>query len=139
MPTAYLVPDRRLPFVAVLADCVACVLVFPVASELVPPGVLPGDAGRAALAVLPLALLLINMLIILLDPPEPPVWSVPRAIVAGVWRATLVFICLLWTLVLSGHAGAVPVGLFITAWGCLVAATATLRTLRLLLTRRFPL
>jgi hypothetical protein len=139
MPTAFLVPDRRLPFVAVLADCLVCVLVFPVAAVLAAPVVPTDDGGRRALAVLPLALLLINLLIILLDPPEPLVWSVPRAVLAGVWRATLVFICLLWTLLLSGHAAVVPVGLFMTAWGCLVVATAILRALRLLLVRRIPL
>jgi hypothetical protein len=132
------IPDRRLPFAAVLGESVACVLAFPVAALLVSPAVLDGEATQAALPLLPIALLLLNALLILLDPPEPGVWNVSRAIGAGVWRATLLFIGLLWTLVLTGQGGAVPVGVFIVAWGCLVAASAILRTLRLLGARRIP-
>lgn len=139
MPRTFLVPDRRLPFAAVLGDCLACALAFPVAALLVPPAMTEGAAAEAALAVLPLGLVLINVLVILLDPPEPLVWSVPRAALAGIWRATLLFICLLWSLVFTGHAAAVPVGLFMVAWGCLVVATAVLRVLRLLLAPRFSL
>jgi hypothetical protein len=130
------IPDRRLPFPAVLGDSIACVSAFPLAALMVAPAMLEGEAIRAALPLLPYALLLLNTLLILLDPPEPAVWNVPRAIVAGVWRATLLFIGLLWTLVLTGHGGAVPVGLFVTAWGCLVALSAGLRTWRLISARR---
>lgn len=137
-PIHLAIPDRRLPFLAVLGDCVASVLAFPAAALLVDPALLEGEATRAAVAALPLALLLLNVLLVLLDPPEPPVWNVPRAITAGIWRATLLFIALLWALVLTGHGGAVPVGLFVLAWGCLAAASAVLRTLRLLACRRIP-
>ena len=132
------IPDRRLPLAAVLGDSVACALAFPAAALLVTPAMLAGEAAQATLPLLPIALLLLNALLILLDPPEPGVWNVSRAIGAGVWRATLLFIGLLWTLVLTGQGGAVPVGIFIVAWGCLVAASATLRTLRLLGARRIP-
>ncbi len=132
------VPDRRLPLSAVLGECVACVLAFPLAALLVDPAMLAGEATRAALPLLPYALLLLNVLLVLLDPPEPAVWNVPRAITSGVWRATLLFIGLLWTLILSGNGAAVPVGLFVVAWGCLVAASAVLRSLRLLGSRRIP-
>jgi hypothetical protein len=138
MHAALVVPDRRLPFSAVLGDCVASVLAFPVATLFVAPELLEDEATRTVLAVLPWALILLNMVVILFDPPEPPVWSVPRAVVAGVWRATLLFIGLLWVLVLSAEAAAVPVGLFMIAWGCLTAAMAILRTARLLAARRIP-
>lgn len=138
MQAAYVVPDRRVPFMAVLGDCVASVLAIPIATLLVAPELLDDEAIQAVLAVLPWALLLLNMVVILFDPPEPPVWNVPRAVVAGVWRATLLFIGLLWVLVLSAEAAAVPVGLFMIAWGCLAAAMATLRTLRLVVARRIP-
>lgn len=136
--TALTIPDRRVSLLAVVGECVACVLAFPLAALLVDPAILAGEATRAALPLLPLALLLLDVLLILLAPPEPPVWNVPRAITAGVWRATLLFIGLLWTLILSGNGGAVPVGLFVIAWGCLVAACAALRSLRLLGARRIP-
>ncbi len=139
MRTVSAIPDRRLPFAAVLADCLACALVFPMAALLVAPGVLAGEATGRTLPLLPVGLLLLNVLLILLDPPEPPVWNVPRAIIAGTWRATLLFIGLLWVLVLRGQGAVVPVGLFMIAWGCLVLAIATLRTLRLVLGRRIPL
>ena len=138
MSIALQIPDRRLPLSAVLADSIACALVFPLATLLVAPAMLEGEAIRAALPLLPYALLLLNALLILLDPPEPGVWNVPRAIGAGVWRATLLFIGLLWTLVLSGQGGAVPVGLFVLAWGCLVGLCAILRAWRLLSARRIP-
>lgn len=134
----YTIPDRRLPFLAVLGDCVASVLAFPLAALLVDPAILAGEGTREALAALPLALLALNVVLVLLDPREPGVWNVPRAITAGIWRATLLFIALLWTLVLSGNGGAVPVGLFVLAWGCLAAASALLRTLRLLACPRIP-
>jgi hypothetical protein len=132
------IPDRRLPLSAVLGESIACVLAFPVAALLVAPAMLDGEATRAALPLLPIALLLLNALLILLDPPEPGVWNVSRAIGAGVWRATILFIALLWTLVLTGQGGAVPVGLFIVAWGCLVAASAILRAWRLICAKRIP-
>ena len=138
MPAAYVVPDRRVPFVAVLGDCLAGVLAFPVATLLVEPALLVDERTQSVLAVLPWALLLLSMVVILFDPPEPPVWNVPRAIVAGVWRATLLFIALLWVLVMSAEAAAVPVGLFMIAWGCLAAAMAVMRTLRLVAARRIP-
>ncbi len=136
MPAAYLVFDRRLPFAAVLADCVAAVLAFPLAAMLVAPEVMAAEETRAVLRTLPWALLILNMIVVLFDPPEPPVWSVPRAVVAGIWRATLLFIGLLWVLVLAGQAAAVPVKLFVLAWGALMVASATLRTLRLVFARR---
>ncbi len=139
MRTVCYLPDRRMPFAAVLADCLVVVLAFPVATLLAAPEVVAGEATRSVVGVLPLALLLLNMLVILLDPPEPPVLNVPRAIVAGAWRATLLFIGLLWVLVLSGQAAAVPVGLFILAWGCLVFASAILCTVRLVLARRIAI
>jgi hypothetical protein len=139
MSIAFAVPDRRLPFSAALVDCVIGVLAFPVATMLVAPEILAGEDTQAALGVMPLALVLLNVLVILINPPEPPVWNVPRAIVAGVWRATLLFIGLLWALVLSGTAAAVPVGLFVIAWGCLVLASAVVRTLRLAVARRIPI
>ncbi len=138
LPSPYTIPDRRLPLVAALGESVACVMAFPLAAVVVGPAMLEGEAIRAALPNLPIALILLNALLILLDPPEPPVWNVARAIGAGVWRATLLFIGLLWTLVLSGQGGAVPLGLFVIAWGCLVAASAGLRTARLLTARRIP-
>jgi hypothetical protein len=138
LPSSFKIPDRRLPLAAALAESVACVLAFPIAAVIVGPAMLEGEAIRAALPNLPIALILLNALLILLDPPEPPVWNVSRAIGAGVWRATLLFIGLLWTLVLSGQGGAVPLGLFVTAWGCLVAASAGLRTARLLTAKRIP-
>lgn len=137
-PICYTVPDRRLPFVAVLGDCVASVLAFPLAALLVDQAMLAGEGTGAAVAALPLALLVLNVVLVLLDPREPGVWNVPRAISAGIWRATLLFIALLWTLVLSGNGDAVPVGLFVLAWGCLAAASAVLRTLRLVGSRRIP-
>lgn len=133
------VPDRRLPFSMALVDCVIGVLAFPAAAMLVAPEVLSREGTQAALGVLPLGLLLLNMLVILLNPPEPPVWNVSRAVLAGVWRATLLFIGLLWVLVLSGAAAAVPVGLFIVAWGCLALATTIVRTVRLVLVRWVPI
>lgn len=138
MHAALVVPDRRLAFLAVLGECVASVLAFPVAAFIVTPELLVDEATRTVLAVLPWALILLTVVVILFDPPEPPVWSVPRAIVAGVWRATLLFVGLLWVLVLSAAAEAVPVGLFMVAWGCLAAAMAALRTARLLIARRIP-
>ena len=137
-PICFTIPDRRVPFLTVLGDSVASAAAFPLAVLLVDPAILAGEATRAALAVLPLALIVLNMLLVLLDPPEPGVWNVPRAITAGVWRATVLFIALLWTLVLSGNGGTIPAGLFIIAWGCLAATSAVLRTLRLLGTRRIP-
>ena len=139
MPAVHLFPCRRLPFAAVLADCVAAVLAFPVAAVLVAPEVVVGEETRAVLGMLPWALLLLNMIVVLFDPPEPPVWSVPRAVIAGIWRATLLFIGLLWVLVLSGQAAAVPVKLFVLAWGGLMIASAVSRTLRLLAARRIVL
>ena len=139
MPAVHLVPDRRLPFAAVLADCVAAVLAFPVATMLVVPEMLATEETRAVLRTLPWALLLLNMIVVLFDPPEPPVGSVPSAVVAGIWRATLLFIGLLWVLVLSGQAAAVPVKLFVFAWGGLMMASAVSRTLRLLAARRIVL
>lgn len=138
MSIALQIPDRRLPFSAVLGDALACALAFPLATLFVAPVMLEGEAIRAALPLLPYALLLLNVLFFLVDPPEPAVWNVPRAIGAGVWRATLLFIGLLWTLVLSGQGGVVPVGLFIVAWGCLVALSAVLRAWRLISARRIP-
>lgn len=137
-PICLTIPDRRVPFLAVLGDSVASALAFPLAALLVDPAMLADAATRAALPVLPLALIVLNVLLVLLDPPEPGVWNVPRAITAGIWRSTVLFIALLWTLVLTGHGGAVPLGLFVLAWGCLAAASAVLRTLRLLGTRRIP-
>jgi len=135
----YHIPDRRVPLAAVLADAAACALVFPLAASLMDPARLEPEPVRAALAALPVALLLINAIVVLLDPPEPPVWSVPRAIVAGAWRSTLLFIALLWTLILTGAAGAVPVGLFIIGWGLLTGIGATLRTIRLITCQRIPI
>jgi hypothetical protein len=139
MPAVHLVPDRRLPFAAVLADCLAAVLAFPVAAMLVAPEVVAAEEARAVLRALPWGLLLLNMIVFLFDPPEPPVRSVPRAVVAGIWRATLLFIGLLWVLVLSGQAAVVPVKLFVLAWGGLMMASAVSRTLRLLAARRIVL
>lgn len=138
MSAAHLVPDRRVPFLAVLGECVASVLAFPLAVPMVAPELLHDEATQTVLAMLPWALVLLSVVVILFDPPEPPVWNVPRAIVAGVWRATLLFIGLLWVLVLSAAAAAVPAGLFMIAWGCLAAAMAALRTLRLVVAQRLP-
>jgi len=137
-PTFFTVPDRRVPFLAVAGDSVASAAAFPLATLLVDPAMLADEATRATLPVLPLALIVLNVLLVLLDPPEPGVWNVPRAITAGIWRATILFIALLWTLVLTGHGGAVPLGFFALAWGCLAAASAVVRTLRLLGARRIP-
>lgn len=127
--------DRRLPLLAVLADCVALVLVFPLAALLVAPELLTGDHARSVQETLPWALLLLNVIVILLDPPEPRVWSVSRAVIAGIWRSTLLFMGLFWLLMISGHAAVVPVNVFVVAWGCSMIATAILRTVRLLFTQ----
>lgn len=139
MRDLYHIPDRRVPLAAVLADSVACALVFPLAASLIEPARLDPERVMATLSMLPVALLLINAIVVLLDPPEPAVWSVPRAIVAGAWRSTLLFIALLWTLILTGAAGNVPVGLFIIAWGLLTGIGAALRTIRLITCQRIPI
>jgi hypothetical protein len=136
-PIALTIPDRRLPFLAVLGDSVVCAAAFPLAALLVDPAILANEAAQAVL-VLPWALVLLNVLFVLFDPPEPAVCNVPRAITAGIWRATVLFIALLWTLVLTGHGGAVPVGFFVLGWGCLAAQSAVLRTVRLLALPRIP-
>lgn len=136
MSSVYLLSDRRLPFSAVLAEFLAVVLVFPLAAKLVAPALVSGAATQALLPQLSIALLLINAMIVLLDPPEPPVWNVARAIVAGAWRATLLFIGLLWLLIFTDNGGTVPVGLFVIAWALAVAASALLRAARHLLARR---
>lgn len=139
MTISFSIPDRRVPLAAVLADSLACALAFPIAAMLLEPARVAGENVLAVLPLLPLGLLLINAIVILLDPPEPPVWSLARAVVAGAWRASLLFIALLWTLILSGAAAAVPVALFIVAWGILMVAIAALRLARLLTCRRIPL
>lgn len=139
MPDFYHIPDRRVPLAAVLADAVACALIFPLAATMVEPATIDHESVITTLRLLPVALLLINAIVVLLDPPEPPVWSVARAAIAGVWRSTLLFIVLLWTLILTGAAGTVPVGLFIIAWGLLAGIGAILRTVRLATCQRIPL
>ena len=136
--SCYTFPDRRLPFFAVLGDSLACVVAFPLAALVVASGIVDGESTRAVLSALPIALLLLNVLVVVVDPREPPAWSVPTAVMAGVWHATLLFIGLLWVLVLAGRGGAVPVGLFVVAWGCLVALSALVRLARVVTARRIP-
>jgi hypothetical protein len=123
--------DRRLPFSAVVGDCVAGAISFPVAVSLMPASIIAGEDTQATVAVLPYAMLLLTILLTLLDPPEPPVWNFPRAVLAGIWRATLLFIALLWVLIFTAAGSTLPLALFVTAWSILALVNATLRALRL--------
>jgi hypothetical protein len=123
--------DRRLPFLAVVGDCIAGAMSFPVAMCLVPSSFIAGEDTLATLAVLPFAMLLLTVLITALDPPEPPVWNLPRAVLAGIWRATLLFMALLWILIFTAAGSTLPMALFVTAWAILALANSALRALRL--------
>ena len=137
MATVYFIRDRRRPFASVLGDCLVAVLAIPMAAWLAAPD-LPGAEAAALLRRCALALLLLNLVVYFLEPTESAVWSVPRAIIAGAWRASLMVTGLVCVLLSSGEAGRVPLGLLLLAWGALALGMAAARVIRLVTSRRVP-
>lgn len=138
MAHGYSISDRRLTLPIALADIVVGAMAFPLAAIAVPSAMLASEATQSVLVVLPLGILLLNTMLVLTRLPEPPIWSVPRALTTGIWRATLLFMLLLWILLLTGSGSAVPLGLFAIAWGVLALASAMIRIAWLMQASRIP-
>jgi len=130
------IPDRRLTLSTVFLDFVAGALAFPLAALAVPPAMLDGEETRAVISALPFGVVLLSMLLVLVHPAEPGGWTVPQAITSGIWRATIVFMALLWVLIVTGGGSSVPLGLFSVAWGVLALAGVLVRIARLWLAPR---